>query len=280
MTDSPSPTSTLQLHLQTVPARHGMLWIRHGFKIVRRQPMGMLRLYALVFMLGSVVSVLIPFAGLLMMMVMPLVSLAFMLATHQVLQNRAPTLAVFREPLRLTPARRKSQLQLGLVYGVLICLAVMAAEQIIGSSAEHLRDLMSQANPDEQAVVDAMGDPRLLGGYAFAMAAMALISVPFWHASALVHWSGQGTLQAMFSSTLAVWRNKAAFTLYGLGWLGLVFATSFVISLALGLGLPAPAMLVLAAPLSLFGATGFYASLYFTFVDCFMFGAPKELPSS
>jgi hypothetical protein len=35
---------------------------------------------------------------------------------------------------------------------------------------------------------------------------------------------------------------------------------------------------MLAPPLGLFLSSVFYASLYFTFVDCFMFGAPSELP--
>jgi len=43
------------------------------------------------------------------------------------------------------------------------------------------------------------------------------------------------------------------------------------------LGLGQKLALVL-MPMGLLMTTVFYASLYFTFIDCFMFGAPKELP--
>jgi hypothetical protein len=38
--------------------------------------------------------------------------------------------------------------------------------------------------------------------------------VPFWHAPGLVHWGSQGVGQALFSSTLAVWRCRGAFVVY------------------------------------------------------------------
>ena len=50
----------------------------------------------------------------------------------------------------------------------------------------------------------------------------ACLSVPFWHAPALVYWQGQGVGQALFSSTLAVWRCKGAFLMYSLAWVGVI----------------------------------------------------------
>ena len=59
----------------------------------------------------------------------------------------------------------------------------------------------------------------------------ALLSVPFWHAPALVHWGGQGVAQALFSSTLALWRNKAAFALNGLLWFAAFMTMSGIVTL-------------------------------------------------
>jgi hypothetical protein len=59
----------------------------------------------------------------------------------------------------------------------------------------------------------------------------ALLSVPFWHAPALVLWGGQGVWQALFSSTLSLWRAKGAYLVYGLAWTG----ASVLLSLAIGL---------------------------------------------
>ncbi len=83
--------------------------------------------------------------------------------------------------------------------------------------------------------------------------------------------------QALFSSTLALWRNKAAFALNALLWGALLMAVAGIISLVFGLlGLAQVAPVALMA-VGLMLSTAFYASLYFSFVDCFMFGAPQDL---
>ena len=40
----------------------------------------------------------------------------------------------------------------------------------------------------------------------------------------------------------------------------------------------AAAAMVALVPLGMALTTAFYCSLYFTFIDCFMFGAPRDLP--
>ena len=101
------------------------------------------------------------------------------------------------------------------------------------------------------------------------------LSVPFWHAPALVHWGGQAVGQSLFSSTLAVWRAKGAFLVYGLGWLGCVTAFAFVGALVLGLlGQPQWAGLI-GIPAGLVLSAVFYISLLFTFNDSFG-GSPVQ----
>lgn len=80
-------------------------------------------------------------------------------------------------------------------------------------------------------------------------ALMTAASIPvillFWYAPILVVWHGMKPLQALFSSWVAVWRNKAAFVVYGLGWLLLSLGLTSGLSLLLfALGVP---QLVLAA---------------------------------
>ena len=59
--------------------------------------------------------------------------------------------------------------------------------------------------------------------------------MPFWHAPALVHWGDQGPAQALFSSTLAVWRSRGAFAVYLLSWLGIIVAFGVTTALLAGL---------------------------------------------
>ena len=267
---------TMQLHLQHVPAANGRLWIRHGFRVFQRQPMAFLGLMGLA-LLASLLLTALPLIGpLLGLMAIPLSSLGFMLATHLVLQKKRPTPGVFLAPLKLTPERRNRQLVLSASFALIALLIILGAGAIDGEATRAVLELMAKdGSPDEFAKV--AGDPRILWGAAVRLGGLALLSVPFWHAPALVHWGGQGVGQALFSSTLALWRNKAAFALNGLLWVAIFMALSGAITLvftALGLMQLAPFFMLVAAMMVW---AVFYASLYFSFVDCFMFGAPQNL---
>ncbi len=264
------------LHLQTVPARNGLLWIRHGLKVFRRKPLALAGLLS-VFLFFVFAMLLLPGVGmLLLLMAMPLLSLGFMLATHLVLQDQTPTAAVFAAPLKLTPQRRKSQLLLGACYALATIAIGLLSEWVDGGSFEAFQKLVIE-NASADKVAEAAADPRLFWGAVTRLGLAALVSVPFWHAPALIHWGGQGLLQALFSSSIGIWRNRGAFAYNGLLWAGLVLGVGMACSLLdalLGLG---PMLPLIVMPLSLLLITVFYASLYFTFIDCFMFGAPKDI---
>lgn len=267
---------TMQLHLQDVPARNGRLWIRHGFKVFQRQPLALSGLFGL-FLFFGFVAMLLPGVGpLLTFASLPLLSLGFMLATHLVLQKKMPTAGVFIAPLKLTPERRRSQWLLCFSYALAVVFISWLADWVDGGSTRDLQKLIAE-NADTDAVTNAATDPRLFWGMATRLGLLALLAVPYWHAPALVHWGGHGVAQALFSSTLALWRNKAAFALNALLWGGLLMAVAGVISLVFGLlGLAQVAPVALMAT-GLMLSTVFYASLYFSFVDCFMFGAPQDV---
>ncbi|RZJ07301.1 MAG: hypothetical protein EOP39_16760 [Rubrivivax sp.] len=267
---------TMQLHLQKVPAGNGRLWIRHGFRVFKREPLAFLGLMGL-----SVVALLVlaalPFIGpALGLMAIPVGSLGFMLATHLVLQKKRPTAAVFVAPLRLTRERRNHQLMLGASFALIASIILALANGIDGEATRAVLELMkNEGSPEDFA--KAASDPRILYGTLARFGGLALLSVPYWHAPALIHWGGQGVGQALFSSTLAMWRNKAAFALNGLLWFALFLGLSSAITLVftmLGLLQAAPLVMLITGMLTW---AVFYASLYFSFVDCFMFGAPEDV---
>lgn len=266
----------MQLHLQQVPARNGRLWIRHGFKVFQRQPLVLSGLFGL-FLFAGFAAMLLPYVGLMLTMAsLPLLSLGFMLATHLVLQKKTPTASVFIAPLKLTPERRRSQLLLCFGYAGAVLLIGLVADWVDGGSTRDLQRLIAE-NADADTIANAATDPRLFWGLATRLGLVAMLSVPYWHAPALIHWGGQGVAQALFSSTLALWRNKAAFLLNALLWTGMLMGIAGLISLSFGLlGLTQFAPMVMMAT-GLLLSTVFYASLYFSFVDCFMFGAPQNL---
>ena len=266
------------LHLQTVPARNGMLWIRHGFKVFQRKPLAMSGLFS-AFIFVAFALLMVPIVGvLLLLMSLPLLSLGFMLATHQVLQGQTPTVAVYIAPLKVTRERRHSQLLLCAVYAVATLLISLLSEWIDNGAFEALQSLLASGAPADK-VAEAAANPQLFWGALSRLGLAAVLSIPFWHAPARVHVGGQGLLQALFSSTLGIWRNRGAFALNAMLWGALVMGVGALCSLVVALLGQAQLLPMLALPLGLLLSTVFYASLYFTFVDCFMQPAPDDLLS-
>lgn len=265
------------MKLQTVPARQGVLWVRQGFRAFFKHPMAFAALFA-TFMFAVFVLALVPLLGpLLVLALLPLVSLAFMIATRIVNEGGFPTPRVFIDPLRTTRPRTMALLRLGLLYAVATFAAMWVSDLLDGGAF----DALMSALPDSPTAPDAVAAkalaPGLLWGLLLRLTLTALLSVPFWHAPALVHFDGQGSAQALFSSTLAFWRNRGAFTVYSLAWFALIVTVGSLGSLVFGLVGQAPLFALAAVPMSLLFTTVFYASLYFTFADCFSDDDPLPL---
>ena len=253
--------------LKQVPPSHGTRWLRDGFALLRRRPLGFMSLFV-VFLLAALVVSLVPFLGqVLQMAMLPLLSLGFMVASQSALLEGPVKPSQFIEPLRGHARRRQALLVLCGLYGVLATLILVLMNGIAGGA---LFQLMSGGSNLPPAEIAAIAEKSNLGGALFTGALLGtLLTIPFWHAPALVHWADQGVGKALFSSTLAVWRSKGAFFVYGLAWMGLVLVFSFASGLLLGvLGGGAFASVVAVAG-GLFFTTLFYVSLVFTFNDSF-----------
>lgn len=271
-----APSVALRLH--TVPAVQGLAWVRRAFGLYRERPLGFTGMLSAFLMMSLAVSVLLPYAGaVLSLMALPLLSLGFMVATQAALRKQPVHLGQFIEPLRgTTAARRRTLLLLCALYGALMLVALLGSDAADGGALDRLMGggPGGQAGPTEAEML-AMA-PQLMRGVLLRAGLTALLAVPFWHAPALAYWAGQGVGQSLFSSTLACWRNRGAFVVYGLAWLGLGLAFG-VFSTSLFALLGAPQFLggaMIAG--SLVFSTAFYLSLYFTFVDSFKPTAPSD----
>jgi len=255
--------------LKAVGPARGAHWVRDGLRLYLKRPLAFTSLFA-VFMFVALFSALLPFVGgLLQIMLVPLLSLGFMVASQSALLQGPVTPSQFIEPLRGAPAQRRALLMLCLGYGVAVAAVLWLSDAVADGGFTRLFELMRQS-PVPQAEIDALFAERgLAAGALFGTAALTLVTIPFWHAPALVHWAHQGAGQALFSSTLAVWRCRGAFVVYGLTWFGLMLAGAFVTTLlfgVLGLRQVGPMLVV---PMGLFFSTLFYVSLIFTFNDSF-----------
>jgi len=257
------------MRLKSVPARQGALWVKQGLRAFFARPIAFAALFA-AFMFIVFVLALVPLIGpVLGVMLLPLVSLAFMLATRAVTTGSVPTPAVFIAPLKAERPRVVSLLWLGALYAGATFATMWLSGIADGGALAALMDSVPAAPTAPDAMAAKLDVPGLFLGLLLRFGLTGLLSVPFWHAPALVYWDGQRCAQALFSSTLACWRNRGAFVVYSLTWFALVMAFGVLASLVFAL-LGSPQLFAVAAvPISLLITTVFYASLYFTFADSF-----------
>ena len=262
------------------PAGEGVAWVRRAFQVFFRQPFGFAALFAacaLIFL----VLVSIPLAGEFVLLVLaPTGSLLFMIATRRTLAGEAPLPGAFKTVLSAGRPRVIGLAKLGVAYLAAALLAFWLIALVDGGAMGELMDSVADSQSKPDATTERLADPRLGYGVMLRFALGALLSIPFWHAPALVFWAGHGWAKALFASTIAVWRNKAAFLAYGLAWAVLAGVLAMLLGVVVGT-IGAQRATFLATPLVMIFSTVFYASLWFTFTGCFADeGVPQERPAS
>lgn len=255
------------LLLQTLPARQGVLWVRRGFALFMRRPMGFTLLF-LSFLFVALFVMSLPMVGpIVVMMALPLLSLAFMVATRGALGGKPVHPGQYVELVGgRQKARRRELIKLCVVYGLATAFIAALCDWVDGGSFEQLHvEMMVEGGEPGVLLTDA----RLQFGLLLRVALTTLLALPFWHAPALVWWGQQGTAQSLFSSWIACWRNRGALMVYGLAWVVLVVAFTLLVGTVFAL-LGARQMAGIAAlPAGLMFSCAFYVSLYFTFSDSF-----------
>ena len=267
-----APPAPVRIRLRSPSAVAGLLWIRRGFRTFWRRPLGFFGLYLFV-VACLVVAMLSPFALLIVIVLLPMLSLGFMLATEDVLNDLPLRPSVFWAPLVMTRQARRALLAIGLVYVAASIAIALLADSIDGGEARRWAEKLMTPRTDGQMPevppLSALGSAVLL----FKSFGVALVSIPLWHAPALVHWGRQGVAQAMFSSVVAIWRTRAAFAMFVLGWVtvALGFAMLIVV-LAATLGAAAVSLAAFTCLVAL--TATFYVSMWFGFVDTFEITPP------
>lgn len=257
------------MKLLSVNAGRGVLWVRSGFRVFFDKPLAFSALFA-AFLFGALLLLMVPVVGaLLMLAALPLVSQGFMLATKGALAGQTPMANVFLEPVRERRPQAIVMLKLGLIYAASSLFIMWLSDWVDGGTFNALQEAMTSKTADTERLEVLLTDPRLSTGVLLRLTLAGCLALPFWHAPALVHWANQGPAQALFSSTIACWRNKGAFTVYALTWSVLVVLFGVLVNSVFIL-LGAPTLVPIAAMAGgLMFSTVFYASLYFTFSDCF-----------
>lgn len=262
----------MKLILKPVQARQGVQWVVQALKVFGRQPLGLAGLFGTFLFLALVLMLVPVIGGVVVLAAVPLLGLVMMMGTAAVVRGQRALPGLYLAPFRTDAVRRSRLLVLCAAYGALSLLVLLVSEAIDGGKLKELQELMAAGRDDartREELQRLLADPQLLGGLYARVGLTALISIPFWHAPALVWWGQQSAAQALFSSTLAIWRSKGAFVSFVAAWVSLLGVSGLGLGLVLqALGLSG-LMGVLAMPLGLTLSVIFYASLYFSFVQTF-----------
>lgn len=259
----------MALQLKTVTLGHGPRWVADGFRAFARRPLALGLLFLVFLAASAIVASVLPFVGaLLQLMALPLLSLGYMVATQSALLGGPVHPGQFVEPLRADRTRRRALLVLCVSYGLLAFAILLLCAWVSDDALTRLQDL-AKGDPT-RAQIDALLDEPGVTRAAWLLGVLGTaLSVPFWFAPALVHWGGQGVGQSLFSSTMALWRNKGAFTTFMATWVAVVALVSVLLSMllaALGAARFAGMMLM---PMALLFSSVFYVSQLFAFNDNF-----------
>jgi hypothetical protein len=259
----------MALLLKKVEAARGARWIGDALRLFARRPLAFSLMFC-VFLLAALVVLIVPWlGGVLQLALVPLLSLGFMVASQSALLDGPVQPGQFIEPLRGDPARRRALLLLCLVYGLAAFAILVLCDAISDGAMARLEPLRARGAEAMPEIMAVLSEPGVSTAVTVGTLLATALSVPFWHAPALVHWGGQSMGQALFSSTLAVWRAKGAFLAYALTGLGIMVVFGVFTALLLGL-LGAPELVAaVSLPAGLLFSTVFYVSLIFSFNDSF-----------
>ena len=250
------------MKLNSVLPKEGYTWIRQGIWLFKQNPLGFLML-VFMYVFAAQLAVIIPVIGVFAVLLLtPTLSVGFMTACRQAIQKERIRPTVYLVALQSGELIRKRILQLGLIYAALILLLSFVLSLLV--DFEMLIPLLTS---------DTVITPEALRQIYLVLLFGAILYIPvamlMWFSPVLVAWADMSVSQALFSSWLACWTNKAAFFFYLSIWSVVLIAIPLTIGMlfdALDFGQAAS---FLVAPISMAGLTLMHCSFYATWKACF-----------
>ncbi len=269
----------MSIHLHACHSDQGWKWLVHGVQLFKRKP-GELFLLGntyifLVLLLGML---LMPFGSIIMSLIIPLVSAGSMVASQQAFNNQRATPALLFSGLHLAYRKKlKPLLMLGLIFTAYLFLIWLMSRVLLGPQPSINFDAIKNNTVSSEELAHWVE-------YAQAQFFLNLVcSIPlllaFWFAPSLVLWHNMSPIQALFSSSIAIWRNKVVFVVYGLAWLGLLMLFGFCLQLLSVLVGGQTILLIMAYILATSSLMGITIASYYPSYRAIFEGLPLGEPS-
>lgn len=250
------------MKLNYVAPKEGYTWIRQGIWLFKQNPLGFLML-VFMYVFAAQLAVIIPVIGVFAVLLLtPTLSVGFMTACRQAILKERIKPSVYIAALQSGQMIRKRILQLGLVYAAMIVFLSFILSLLV--DFELLLPLMTSDKPITPEALRQVYLVLFFGAMLYVPVAMLM-----WFSPVLVAWEDMSVPQALFSSALACWSNKAAFFLYLSIWSAILIAIPLTIGMifdAMNLGQAASYII---APISMAGLTVMHCSFYATWKACF-----------
>ena len=267
-----TPPASVKIRLRSLPPAAGLLWIRRGMRVFWRRPLGFVGLWLSftlgLFLIAIVAAMTTPLAMLAVAAWVPLLTVGFMQATSDVLDDVKLRPAVFRAPFASTPQVARGMLVLMLIYVVAVAVLALCADAMDGGETRRWLLAAMTVPPDGKPPVMVPMSATTESSIRFVMLGLTVVSIPLWYAPALVHWGRQGVAHALFSSVVAIWRTKGAFCAFVAGWLVVGFLFDAIVQvLGALLGPEAVSLAALTGQMML--SIMYFASMWFGFTDTF-----------
>ncbi|GAB4478779.1 MAG: BPSS1780 family membrane protein [Burkholderiaceae bacterium] len=239
------------MQIRTVSAATGAVWLRDGWRLFRRQPLG-LPAMVVVYLMMLFLPALLPFVGIAISGVLaPFATVGLMAACREVALGRAPNPAVFAQPFQESNPNRIKLFRLGVINASLVLLlATLLA--LVGD------DLHAPPADAQATLADVPWEMLLL-----QLLVYLPVLVLMWFAPLLAGWHGLGPAKAMFGSVVACGRNVGALLVYGLvASAATLIASTVIVGVAAMLVSSRELLSLLLAPFALVMMTIVQASFY------------------
>lgn len=267
MSETNQPLTLPTLSLRSVPASDGIRWIHQGIATFGRYPLGFAGLFSAMMLMWMLVA----FTPVLNMVgtffLIPWFTLGFMVAAYRALRAETPTVSVFFEPIRSSRPQLMGMLRLSALFSVLT-LVVLALATLF--NAAELAPLLQDVSAGKANLEALAKQPAIQSHVLLSMGLISLVSLVFWHAPGLVFWGQQPLVRSVIFSVMALWRNKWAFLVYGVGWIALSSTAWFLLTALMNATGTANLLPLASLVLMTILNSILLLSVFFSFAGCFV----------
>jgi len=212
-----------------IPAHTGWLWLKEGVGLFRKQPAALTTLLFANILIMAMLGM-VPIVGMLLAVLIPSLTIAYMQACLMIDNGQRVTPAVLMTGFRQPALARLCKV--GLIYLAVSVILTLLLHLTVDPA--DLPQIAPQADPKAVQRVPMSFGSSLAMLFLFALNASVLISLSF--AAPLTYWQEMGPGKAAFYSFFAVLKNARVFIALLMSWFGIMLGVWFVLLLILGNG--------------------------------------------